>query len=163
MSRTVICKDVFGNEYPTNVDDLVQRIGVYAVIIKDGKILLARQWGGYSMVGGGVEKGETLEDAFVREVKEETGLSATPGKLIYQTTTLFQKDENSKPKQSFQFYFVHKDIQGVITNDGITKNEGGYTNDVAEWVGLEDAAKIELRHTVSLKTILDAYKDRMRA
>jgi hypothetical protein len=60
MTKTVICKDVFGNEYETPIDDLDVRIGVYAVIIRDNKILLARQWEGYSIIGGGVEKGETL-------------------------------------------------------------------------------------------------------
>ena len=50
MTKTVICKDVFGNEYKTPIDDLDVRIGVYAVIIRDNKILLARQWEGYSII-----------------------------------------------------------------------------------------------------------------
>lgn len=97
MTKTVICKDVFGNEYETPIDDLDVRIGVYAVIIRDNKILLARQWDGYSIIGGGVEKGETLEEAFTREIEEETGLKATPGKLIHHATTFFKRDENLAP------------------------------------------------------------------
>lgn len=157
MDKTVICRDVFGKEYTVNTDELEQRIGVYAVIVQDGKILLTRQWNGYSLVGGGVDKGETLEEAFIREVKEETGLSALPDKLILHATTLFKKDDASRPKQSFQFYFTQKSVEGEINNEGITQNEGGYTNDIAEWVSLEDAENIELRHSVDLKTILAAY------
>lgn len=157
MTKTVVCKDVFGKEYAVDADDLEQRIGVYAVIVKDGKILLTRQWDGYSLVGGGVDKGESLEDAFVREVKEETGLIAQPDRMIYHATTFFKKDEISKPKQSFQFYFTQKSIEGDISNDGITQSEGAYTNNIAEWVSLDDAENIKLRHSIDLKTILTAY------
>jgi 8-oxo-dGTP diphosphatase len=158
MIKTVVCKDVFGKEYIVDADDLEQRIGVYAVIIKDGKILLTRQWDGYSLVGGGVDKGETLEEAFVREVKEETGLDALPDRMIYYTTTFFKKDEASNPKQSFQFYFTQKSVEGDIRNDSITVSEGEYTNGAAEWVSLEDARGIELRHSVDIITILGAYE-----
>ena len=56
MTKSIICKDVFGNQYTVPVDELNIRVGVYAVIIEDNKILLTRQWDGYSLIGGGVEK-----------------------------------------------------------------------------------------------------------
>lgn len=96
MTKTVICKDVFGNEYETPIDDLDVRIGVYAVIIRDNKILLARQWEGYSeAIGGGVEKGRLLK-GICAKTEEETGLRATPGKLIHHATTFFKRDEKSR-------------------------------------------------------------------
>ena len=61
MTKSIICKDVFGNQYTIPVDELNIRVGVYAVIIEDNKILLTQQWDGYSLIGGGVEKGETVE------------------------------------------------------------------------------------------------------
>lgn len=82
MTKSIICKDVFGNQYAVPVDKLNIRVGVYAVIIEDNKILLTRQWDGYSLIGGGVEKGETIEESIVREVKEETGLTIMPDKII---------------------------------------------------------------------------------
>jgi 8-oxo-dGTP pyrophosphatase MutT (NUDIX family) len=157
MIQKVICKDVFGREYPVAVDDLEQRVAVYVVIIEDGKILLTRQWDGHSLIGGGIEKGEALEDAVAREVKEETGLNATPGRLIYHTTTFFQKDGQSVPWQSFQFYFTHGDLSGEINNRNITDSERKYTNDIPEWVDLKKADKIVFRHSVDLKTVLDNY------
>lgn len=159
MQKRVICKDVFGNEYEVNVDDLEQRVGVYAVIVKNDKILLTKQWEGFGIVGGGVEKGETLEDAFVREVKEETGLNVKPGKIIHVATTFFKRDKDDTPRQSFQFYMTHEEpVFGEIINNALTESEKTYTNGIPEWVDLSATDGIDLRHSVSLKTIVDAYK-----
>lgn len=46
MTKTIICKDVFGNQYTVPVDELNIRVGVYAVVIEDNKILLTRQCAG---------------------------------------------------------------------------------------------------------------------
>jgi 8-oxo-dGTP pyrophosphatase MutT (NUDIX family) len=152
---------VFGKEYKVNAEDLVQRIGVYATIIQDGKILLTKQRKGYSLIGGGVDKGETLEEAIVREVKEETGLDFKPGEIFYQTTKFFQKNTESKPHQSFQFYFLGK-VSGEISNSSITDSEHSYTDDAPEWVDLKQAKKIDLRHSVDLKTLLTEYNGQHR-
>ncbi len=64
-------------------EDIVLRVAMKAVIVKDGKILILReaatyadgtQRGRYHMPGGRIEPGENFEDALRREVKEETGL-----------------------------------------------------------------------------------------
>ncbi len=34
MTKSIICKDVFGNQYTVPVDELNIRVGVYAVIIE---------------------------------------------------------------------------------------------------------------------------------
>ncbi|MGG4168004.1 NUDIX domain-containing protein [Rossellomorea vietnamensis] len=50
------------------------RTAVKAVIIQDGKILLMHSnRGDYKFPGGGVEEGESLSAALIREVAEETG------------------------------------------------------------------------------------------
>lgn len=50
------------------------------LVIKDGKILLMERWRGedhyFSIPGGGIEVGETAEQAAVREIMEETGVTA---------------------------------------------------------------------------------------
>ncbi len=52
------------------------RIGVFAVIESEGKILLARRRdiGWWNLPGGGMEAGETVDDALRREIREEVGL-----------------------------------------------------------------------------------------
>jgi len=55
------------------------------IIDPEGRILLVKshKWKGYfSVPGGHVEFGETLEEAVVREVEEETGLRVHPVKLL---------------------------------------------------------------------------------
>lgn len=156
MTKSIICKDVFGNQYTVPVDELNIRVGVYAVIIEDNKILSTRQWDGYSLIGGGVEKGETVEESIIREVKEETGLTIMPDKIIHQATTFFKRNAKAQANQSIQLYFTHSQLHGQINNDNITDSEKTYTNGTPEWVDLDKIDGINFRHSVSLKAILGA-------
>jgi ADP-ribose pyrophosphatase YjhB (NUDIX family) len=58
-------------------------LAVSAAIMRDGKVLIVRRAAGlatgiYTLPGGVVEAGETLTEAVIREVQEETGLSIEP-------------------------------------------------------------------------------------
>jgi 8-oxo-dGTP diphosphatase len=58
-------------------------LAVSAAIFRDGKVLVVRRarppaHGLYTLPGGGVELGETLEEAVIREVREETALEVAP-------------------------------------------------------------------------------------
>ena len=87
-------------------------VGVGVVIIREGKILLERRKnepgrGKWSIPGGIVELGESLEQTVVRETREETGLSVSepePIDVVNQVTL----DENGKTKYHFVIidYFV---------------------------------------------------------
>jgi ADP-ribose pyrophosphatase YjhB (NUDIX family) len=50
-------------------------VGVRALIVQDGQVLLVRAHGSslWELPGGGVERGEALREAAVREAHEETG------------------------------------------------------------------------------------------
>ncbi len=54
-------------------------LGVSALIEQDGRLLLERRSdnGQWSLIGGGVESDESLDQALRREVLEETGLTVT--------------------------------------------------------------------------------------
>ena len=60
------------------------RIGVYAVIFNEEGVLLAHRrdidW--WNLPGGGMEAGETVDEAICREVREETGLEVEVDQLV---------------------------------------------------------------------------------
>ncbi len=58
-------------------------LAVSAAIFRDGRVLIVRRAqppanGLFTLPGGGVELGETLVEAVIREVREETGLEIEP-------------------------------------------------------------------------------------
>jgi 8-oxo-dGTP diphosphatase len=62
-------------------------VAVGAVILEGGRVLLVRRAneplkGDWSLPGGAVEVGETLEAALVREVREETSLDVAVGPIV---------------------------------------------------------------------------------
>jgi 8-oxo-dGTP diphosphatase len=62
-------------------------LAVSAAIFRGGRVLIVRRGrppahGLYTLPGGGVELGETLEQAVTREVREETGLAIAPLALV---------------------------------------------------------------------------------
>lgn len=71
-----------GREYPVR-----PVVGVGAVIVDGSRVLLVRRAneplkGEWSIPGGAVEIGETLEVAIAREVHEETGLDVDVGPMV---------------------------------------------------------------------------------
>ena len=62
-------------------------LAVSAAIFRDGRVLIVRRarppaHGLHTLPGGAVELGETLEEAVIREVREETGLAIAPLQLV---------------------------------------------------------------------------------
>jgi mutator protein MutT len=73
-------------------------VGVGAVIVSDGKVLLVKRGreplaGQWSLPGGAVEVGETLEECLVRELREETGLDVEVGPVIEVFDRITRDDE----------------------------------------------------------------------
>ena len=62
-------------------------VGVGAVVVDAGRVLLVRHGneplkGEWSLPGGAVELGESLEGALIREIREETGLDIDVGPVV---------------------------------------------------------------------------------
>jgi len=69
-------------EFPDN-----PLVGVGAVIVQENRVLLIRRGqapllGEWSLPGGVLECGETLREAIIREVREETGLTVETGEML---------------------------------------------------------------------------------
>ena len=84
-----------------------KRIRAVAMIVNNGKILLIHRMNSgkeyYVFPGGGVENGETVEQAVLREVQEETSLEVKIEKLLYHHTL----DDNTE-----QFFYLCRYVAG---------------------------------------------------
>jgi 8-oxo-dGTP diphosphatase len=80
-------------------------VGVGAVIVQDGKVLLVKRKheplaGQWSLPGGAVEVGETLQACLVREMLEETGLEVRVGPVI-EVLDRITRDEQGRVMYHF--------------------------------------------------------------
>ncbi|MSO46430.1 MAG: NUDIX domain-containing protein [Acidobacteria bacterium] len=81
-------------------------VGVGAVIVQDGQVLLVKRRyeplaGRWSLPGGTLELGETLEAGLAREMQEETGLDVRVGPVI-EVFDRIMLDEDKR----VQYHFV---------------------------------------------------------
>ncbi|MGB9689441.1 NUDIX domain-containing protein, partial [Thermogutta sp.] len=71
----------------------IRKHGVVAVIARQGRLLLIRRSdrvsapGKFCFPGGAIEKGETEEEAVIRELQEELGVRAQPVRRIWESCT----------------------------------------------------------------------------
>jgi 8-oxo-dGTP diphosphatase len=117
----------------------------------------------YSLPGGGVDIGEDLEAAVVREVKEETGIDVEVVKLIAVRSSIFTSAHDEVPQNyhSLLFYYVCKKTGGELSTDGFDDDEKIYA-EMAEWVPIERIDEITTSGTVDCKPIIKeaiAYGD----
>ena len=62
-----------------------------AIVIKDNQLLLMERWRDnlhyFSIPGGGIEPGETAEQAAIRELQEEMSVAIKPLRVLYNVHT----------------------------------------------------------------------------
>ncbi len=101
------CWSIFGNYVEIPLEKLSFRPSVYAVIVQQDRLLLMTNHsnGKLTFPGGGVELGETLEQALRREMREETGLEIEIGPMSHAREDFFYYDPGDKAFHSFLFYY----------------------------------------------------------
>ena len=111
-----------GRTYPTR-----PYLAVSAAIIRDGKVLIVRRarppaYGVFTLPGGGVEAGETLHEAVIREVLEETALTITPLGLAGHREVI-GRDRDGKVERHFVILpFAARWVAGEIAlNDELAE------------------------------------------
>jgi ADP-ribose pyrophosphatase YjhB (NUDIX family) len=126
-------------------------VGVGALIYDVDRILLVQRGkeplaGYWSLPGGGVESGERLEDAVIREVFEETGLHVSADSLA----TVFERimpDENSR----CEYHYVLIDFYCSITGGEL--HPGSDSAD-ARWFPLSELTNLQL--TAGTRQVVEA-------
>ncbi len=112
-----------------------------AIILRDGKVALIERKNGlhehlyYVYPGGKIEKGETVEDATIREVLEETGLRVAVESLIAEVEF----------KGEIQYYSSAKIIGGEFGQGNGPEMQGLYDKShgtfKAIWMNYKDLLK----------------------
>lgn len=92
-------------EYPES-----PRVGVGAVVVREGRVLLVRRgvppsMGLWAIPGGGLRLGESLREGAEREVFEETGIRIRAREIIYTGETV-HRDEAGRVR----FHYVIVDF-----------------------------------------------------
>ena len=94
------------------------------IVNEDGEILLlnSKKHNGYSIPVGTVENGESLKDAVVREVMEETGAEIIPIKIVgkyYHTSKNFNYDGITFDSERVEYFYFCKFKSFVNQNRGL--------------------------------------------
>ena len=146
--KTVICKDYLKRPMRVKVHDLEFRPSVYGIILRGPKILLAKTWDGYDFPGGGVELGETIDQALEREVWEETGLKVKRGAVVAAESSFFIGPMSGTRFHSILVYYLCKNVRGKISIKGFDEFEKKFAGK-AEWVDLKKIKKIRFYNSIN--------------
>ena len=131
----------------------IKHVGVYGLIIKENKILLIKKNGGpydgkYDLPGGTIEFEESIEEALIRELKEEVGIDIIEYNLYDVISTnieWYYKDELEQIKHIAILYIINdfknkikEDVEITYINDD---SKGAYFYDLNN-IKKEELSKI---------------------
>jgi len=131
-------------------------LAVSAAIIRDGRVFIARRARGpalgvWTMPGGMVEVGETLREALIREILEETSMTIEPVALAGHREVIVRDDSGRVSRHFVILCFASRWIAGETRlNDEL---------DESEWVRPSELK--DLKTTEGLAEIVAAAFERM--
>jgi mutator protein MutT len=129
------------------------------ILINDGRVLACqrKKEGRYPLKwefpGGKIEAGETAQNALVRELREELGVLAVPGRALHRQEWVY---EEGKDGSAFRvFYFLMESFTGTPTNNAFEQIKWVtpgqlLTMDILE--GNREAISLLLKHVHSRHT-----------
>ena len=100
-------------KFPTPRGLFNYRVG--AIIIRNGRYLLMRNPEDpyYYSVGGRVHFDETTEEAVVREVREETGITLEIERMLFFQEQFFEEETTGEHIHELGVYFLMKDSEAL--------------------------------------------------
>ena len=133
-------------------------VAVGAVVFNKGKVLLVlrakppaeNHW---TIPGGCVELGETLQEAAEREIREETGLSIRAGEPVY-TFDVIERDANG----AILFHYVIVDLAAEYVSGEL--RPGDDATDVC-WASFRDVKSLKVS-AATQKLLQECYNNSWR-
>ena len=133
-------------------------VGIGAIILRDGEILLEQRGnepalGQWTIPGGVVEVGESLEDAVKRETHEETGLVVESISLIDVVDQVHLDDRGR-----LEYHYV---IIDYVVKTKPAEPEAASDANALKWVKLGDVEEYDL--TPSFRRFFVKNKKKLRS
>jgi len=133
-------------------------LAVSAAILRDGKVLVVRRarnpaGGLYSLPGGVVEAGETLAEAVMREVIEETSLTIEPVALAGYREVVARDAEDKVERHFVILPFAARWIAG----------EPKLNEELSEWRWVDPAEVASMPTTPGLAEIVANAVEQLKA
>ena len=142
--NTIICKNNFGEEVAVAKEKFQFRPSVYGIIKNNGKICICKNRSNNKIwfPGGGIEKGEKITDALLREIQEETGLNKIK---IIKSLGSFESFFYYQPKDcamhAFLFFYECSTNESDLLSDEKINDEEAYK---LQWVEIHQIKKEDL-------------------
>lgn len=114
-------------------------VAVGAVVVDDERLLMVRRGHGpaagtWAVPGGRVEPGETLAEAVVRELRQETGIEGVCGRMIGLVERLPDDDGDD------HLVIIDYEVSLFESVDPVAADDAAE----ARWVDLGDVAELQL-------------------
>ena len=90
-------------DFRTKIGSTVFGVRATALIVKDNRLFVIEDEDGCYTIGGAIQVNETTEDAVVREVKEELGVTSIAGPLAFVVENRFEQDGVSYHNIEFHY------------------------------------------------------------
>jgi len=123
-------------------------LAVSAAIIRDGRVFIARRARGpalgvWTMPGGMVEVGETLREALIREILEETSMTIEPVALAGHREVIVRDDSGRVSRHFVILCFASRWIAGETRlNDELDESEWVRPSELKDLKTTEGLAEI---------------------
>jgi 8-oxo-dGTP diphosphatase len=131
------------------LDRVHPSVGVGAMVVREDKVMLARRKGShgagsYAWCGGGLEFGESLEDAAVREVQQESGLVVRKVELMCVSNI-----------REYERHYI--DFEFLVEASGDPELKEPDSSEPWHWYALDDVPRPLFR---PVELALDSYQRR---
>lgn len=121
------------------VDTIFRRSAARAIVKRGNEYLLIHsKYGDYKFPGGGVEKGESLEDAMIREVQEETGFQVLKETVNFYGKVLERRKGNPDDIMEMDSHYFFGAVKENILDRNLDEYEEEYDYQVI-WLPLSEA------------------------
>lgn len=145
LQNSIRRKDYFYNDQAPRPNSIVPAVA--AAIIEYDKLLMIRRVDNdkWSLPGGTLEYGESLEECLIREIKEETGLDIRIKGIqnIYSNPNILIEYANGEVRQEFTTVYKAEKISGELKIDDESKD--------IQWIPLYEALDLNMAESQRIR------------